>query len=89
VANPDPSAKIPAIEQSVASKDLSAVPQMVKDLDSDDPAVRFYAIGGLRRLTGQNFGYQYYNDEDQRRPALEKWKVWLQGWETGHRTAPK
>lgn len=62
---------------------------MVKDLDSDDPAVRFYAIGGLKRLTGQTFGYHYYEDEQQRRPALEKWKAWLQGWQAGQSAAPK
>jgi hypothetical protein len=89
VNNPDPSAKIPAIETAVAAKDYSSVAQMVKDLDSDDPAVRFYAINGLRRLTGQTFGYQYYCDEIQRRPALEKWRVWLQGWQAGQRTAQK
>jgi hypothetical protein len=89
VGNPDPSSKIPAIESAVATKDFSSVAQMVKDLDSDDPAVRFYAIGGLKRLTGQTFGYLYYDDEIQRRPALEKWKLWLQGWEAAQRTAQK
>lgn len=77
VYNPNPSIKIPAIKQAVADHDLSAAPELVKNLDSDDPAVRFYAIQGLRRLTGEDFGYRYYDERDQRRPAVLKWRNWL------------
>jgi hypothetical protein len=89
VSNPDPSAKIPAIEESVATKDYSSIAEMVKDLDSDDPAVRFYAIGGLKRLTGQTLDYHYYEDEDQRAPAIVRWKIWLQGWQAALHTPHK
>ena len=77
VTNPDPSVKIPAIEKAVREKDQSAVPQLVKDLDSDDPAVRFYANHALGILTGQNFGYRYFDDETRREPAASKWRQWL------------
>jgi hypothetical protein len=50
---------------------------MVEDLSSDDAAVRMFAIGGLRRLTGETFGYNYYDDEDAREPAVKKWQEWL------------
>jgi len=85
VSNPDPSGKIPAIKLSVQRSDMSVVAQLVKDLDSDDPAVRFYAIEGLERLTGETFGYRYFDDELERRPALEKWDAWLSGWEAASR----
>lgn len=87
VTNPDPSAKIPAIKASVQTNDTSVVQQLIKDLESDDPAVRFYAIAGLQRLTGQTFGYQYYADEPQRAAAVQQWKAWLAGWEAGQRRA--
>jgi hypothetical protein len=87
VTNPDPSAKIPAIKASVQTNDTSVVQQLIKDLESDDPAVRFYAIAGLQRLTGQTFGYQYYADEPQRAAAVQQWKAWLAGWEAGQRQA--
>ena len=77
LSDEDPSSKIPAIKRSVEQNDLLAAQVLVKDLDSDDPAVRFYAIEGLRRLTGETHGYNYYEDETQRRPAVEKWKRWL------------
>ena len=77
VTDPDPSIKIPAIKIAVARRDVSAVRQLVKDLESDDAAVRFYAINGLRRLTGENFGYLYYEEAEERRPALRRWQAWL------------
>jgi hypothetical protein len=87
ITDPDPAVKIPAIKASVSARDLSAVKQLVQDLESDDPAVRFYAIGGLQRLTGQTFDYHYYHDEEERQAAVEKWKAWLAGWEAGQREA--
>ena len=77
VANEDAAVKIPAIKQAVQENDAQVIPQLVRDLDSDDPAVRFYAIEGLERLTGQTFGYVYYADPPARREATLKWQQWL------------
>ena len=77
VTHDDPGIKIPAIKKAVREKDKSVVPRLVEELSSDDPAVRFYAIGALEELTGETFGYQYFEDEDGRKPAIEKWKKWL------------
>ena len=77
VSNPDPSGKIPAIVQAAKRGDRRVLNQLVKDLDNDDPAVRFYAIEGLRRITGQSFGYHYYYGEDERQPSIQLWKQWL------------
>jgi hypothetical protein len=82
IASRDPAAKIPAIKQAVAAKDQSAIRQLVKDLESDDPAVRFFAIGGLHRLTGESFGYLYYEDDDARKPAVQRWQTWLRSQES-------
>jgi hypothetical protein len=68
--------KIPAIKQAVDQHDEQAVPQLIHDLDSDDPAVRFYAIEGLHRLTGRTFGYHYYEDAAHRQAAVTKWRQW-------------
>ena len=77
VANPDLTAKIPAIEYAARVHDRSAIPQLVKDLENDDPAVRFYAIRGLRALTGRTLGYRYYDSEDDRHAEVLRWKQWL------------
>lgn len=77
LVDPDPASKIPAIKEAAREKNEQSATQLVKDLDSDDPAVRFYAIQALQRLTGETFGYRYYDDEQQRKPALQKWNEWL------------
>lgn len=79
VRDPDPSVKIPSYKKAVREKDRRAVPQLVEDLDSDDPAVRLYAIGALERMTGDRFGYVFYEGEEQRRPAVDRWRAWLAG----------
>ena len=71
----DPSLKIPALK--TADSGEKEIKQMVKDLDSDDPAIRFYTINRLTQITGNSFGYRYYDDEIRRRPALKKWQQWL------------
>ena len=70
VTNPDPAGKIPAMKKAVREHDLKVVRQLVKDLDSDDPAVRLFSIHALHDLTGQREGYDYYADELQRQPEI-------------------
>ena len=77
VANRDLAVKIPAIKEAAETKDKSAVRQLVTDLESDDAAVRMYAIRGLRDITGEDFGYVYYADFVRRKPAVQKWRDWL------------
>ena len=77
VTNPDPSVKIPAIELAVQKHDMTALPQLVKDLENDDPAVRLYANHALEVLTGQHFGFRYFGDDDERAAAVARWKRWL------------
>jgi hypothetical protein len=73
----DPASKIPAIKKAAAAKETRTAPILVKSLESDDPAVRFYAIRGLQDLTGETFGYVWYADDKQRRASLDQWKQWL------------
>ena len=63
IKDPDPALKIPGIKRAASEKDLSQRQELVKDLESDDAAVRFYAINALERLTGVTGGYEYYGDE--------------------------
>lgn len=82
VENPDPSVKIPLEKKAIDRGDHSVVPQLIKDLRSDDAAIRMCAIDGLRKLTGQSLGYNFYEDEDAREPATRRWEQWLA---SGHR----
>jgi hypothetical protein len=74
----DPDLKIIAIRNCAADNDQRDIPKLVENLNSDDPAIRFYSIEALHRLTHDDFGYHYYEEEDQRAPALLRWQAWLQ-----------
>lgn len=73
----DPLNSIPAIQHAAETNDRAAIPALVGQLNSDDPAIRFYAFGALHRMTGKDFDYRFYDDVDRRRPALERWRRWL------------
>lgn len=73
----DPDRLIPAIKAGVMSNNQQIIPKLVNDLESDDSAIRFYAIDGLQRLTGQDLGYVFFDDADDRKPAVQRWKEWL------------
>ncbi|HUB26001.1 MAG TPA: hypothetical protein VL992_11280 [Tepidisphaeraceae bacterium] len=77
ITSQDPDCLIPAIKEGVIAKDRKIIPYLVDNLQSDDSAVRFYSIDGLERLTGHDFGYVFYADEDQRKEAYLRWKKWL------------
>ena len=77
ITSRDPASRIPAIKKAVSARDSQTAQHLVKSLESDDPAVRFYAIRGLQDLTGETFGYVWYADDQNRGEALEKWRHWL------------
>src|SRR5260221_6400941 len=79
----DPSRQIPEMKKAAREHDLRLARKMVGDLESDDPALRFYAIHALERLTGERYGYQYFADEEQRKAAVERWRQWLAAQESG------
>jgi hypothetical protein len=54
--------------------DLVAVHKLVDLLDDTDRTVRMYAILGLRRLCGEDFGYRYYAISAERAPAVARWR---------------
>ena len=77
ITSNDPASKIPAIKKAVDARRSTTAPQLVRSLESEDPAVRFYAIRGLQDLTGETFGYVWYGEDRARASALQKWKLWL------------
>lgn len=82
LASEDSAEKIPAIKLAGERKDKQALPGLVKELSNDDPAVRLYAIEALKRITGQTLGYRFYDDDEARKPAVQRWKNWLKEHQT-------
>jgi HEAT repeat protein len=68
---------IPAIKDAADHNDRKAIPRLVQDLDDHDSAIRFAAISALKRMTGQDLGFRYYDGEWDRRSAVQRWRQWL------------
>ena len=71
--SPEPAARNAAIVKAADTKDASAVPDLVRMLDSDDPATRLLAINALERITGDRLGFEYAAPEHVRLPAVARW----------------
>ena len=69
--------RIAAIESALRSRDVSRTPQIVEQLDSDDPAVRLLAISALERLTGRTCGYHYDDPPSLREQAVKRWVTYV------------
>ena len=70
--------QVPAI---VAAADTGSEPDRVatllRKLDHRDPAVRAFAGEALYRISGQRFGYRYYQDAAERQAAVATYQRWL------------
>ncbi len=77
----DPAGKIPAMVQLGQGEAASPeqLRELIEALDSEDPAVRLYAIETLHRVTRRDFGYRYYAPPDERRERAARWRLWLEG----------
>jgi len=63
-----------AAVQAADSGNAEAVGALVDLLEDSDPAVRMYAILALRRLTGKDYGYHFYDSAAKRDLAVARWR---------------
>ncbi len=69
----DPGSQLYAIRRAGNQGDRDAIPHLIQSLDSDDIAVRLYAINALERITGTRLGYVYYAPQNERTKSIERW----------------
>ncbi len=69
-----PDGRIHAIIEAARRRDTSRIPDLVEQLDSDDPAVRLFAIRALEYLTGTTLGYDYAAPLTRREEAIARWE---------------
>jgi hypothetical protein len=74
--DPDPASRLAALGEAVEAGDRSSIPDIITLLDSDDMAVRLFAILALEDLTGQTLGYDYAASPSDRRDAADRWEAW-------------
>lgn len=75
--SPEPAARNAAIVRAAAGEDRGSLHDLVRMLDSDDPATRVLAIQALERLTGERLGYDPGGTPEQRRQAADRWQGWV------------
>lgn len=74
--SPDPTSRLVAISEAGESGDASAVPDLIEQLESNDPGARLLAIRSLERITGETLGYHYADPWWSRANAVRRWRVW-------------
>ncbi|MEQ8317748.1 MAG: hypothetical protein RIE77_02345 [Phycisphaerales bacterium] len=74
---PDAGSRIRAVIATARQPTHEDLTQMVRALNSDDPALRSLSIAALQRTAGDRFGYDAWAPEPERRAAIDRWKRWL------------
>lgn len=54
-----PDGRIHAIVDAAREGDSASIAALIEQLDSDDPAVRLFAIRSIERISGRRFGYDH------------------------------
>ncbi|MEX0741161.1 MAG: HEAT repeat domain-containing protein, partial [Phycisphaeraceae bacterium] len=88
---PDPGSKLYAIIRAGQTRDRTAIPHLIEQLESDDQAVRMYSILALDRITGTRLGYIHHAPSHHRQAAVARW---VEAYRTGeleddHAKAPQ
>lgn len=71
---PNPLDRAVAAVEVAEERDPQAVHRLVDLLEDSSAAVRMYAILALERLTGSDYGYEYYADPAERAAAVNRWR---------------
>ncbi len=66
----------PAIDTLAAAGDKKIAAMLIELLNYPKHSIRYIAEYGLRRVTGKNFGYNSYDESDERAKAVKKWRTW-------------
>lgn len=83
INSPRPEERAAAVRQAVdwsyaSDAERRAVLEMlVGRLEDEDPAVRFFAIIALEKMTGTRLGYVYHAPLDERLRAVQSWRRYM------------
>jgi hypothetical protein len=74
--SPVPTLRLQAIAEAARTRDRSAIPDLIRMLQADDPVVRMMAIRTLQDFTGTTLGYHYAGPEWERLDKAREWAQW-------------
>lgn len=84
----NPAERVTAIVEAGQAGDRSVAALLVDGLEDQDSDVRMFAILSLQKITGETQGYRYYDNQQDRRQAVQRWRQWLTG-DHGPATQPQ
>lgn len=72
--------RLDAVVAAAAADDRrpETIRNLIRQLDSFDPAMRMLSIRTLERMTGQTLGYDHAAPEWARSLAIDKWVAWYE-----------
>lgn len=76
-----------AVAFGQSAPDTTAIPVLIQRLSDDDPVVRLASHEALKKRTGQDFGYQPYNEGDELSSAVSRWQNWWANTQQGRMVA--
>lgn len=62
----------------LSQADLSAVPVLIGFLESEDRRLRYKAFVALSQATGEDCGFHFNGDAQERAAAVGRWREWWQ-----------
>ena len=77
IQSEDPGRRVEAIIHAGEIRDQHAVPLLVDRLEDEDEGARMFAILSLKKITGKDMGYNYYQPANLRSQAVRRWRAWL------------
>jgi hypothetical protein len=75
----DPRVRAQAAKGAVEGDRQDLAPLLVENLADHDAAVRMFTAIALRKLTGQDFGYDPSAPAHEREQAILAWREWIDG----------
>ena len=73
----DPRVRAQAAKGAVEAGRQDLLPLLVENLADHDAAVRMFSAIALRKLTGQDFGYDPSDPAFEREKAIMAWRQWI------------
>ena len=72
----NPSLRTRAVVKAGNDQDTRAIPLLIDRLEDPDPSVRMFAGTALRKITGEDMDWRFYEPAHTRQEAVKRWRQW-------------
>jgi hypothetical protein len=72
----DPSLRTRAVVKAGNEQDARAIPLLIDRLEDSDSGVRMFAGMALRKITGEDMEWRFYEANRKRHEAVKRWRQW-------------